>query len=287
MQVSTKMLLAWSAAETSRPTVILFLWSLHLPRSMWCTSLSIWIVNWIITSNEQSGGGTCTLCAVQEAGKVPPGNQKDNDTWTPKRQQKGEIKLTPGKGLQDLSCSVTDLIGQVVKANKVGLCSCLIYWECNAMKSIICRQEASFYKSLWQSSPSSNADDIGNLCSHQKHHLTRSLEAQLLRQSLDLALPNSTSHASNWLSNIQKGWRLHSLMSSIDAGCSLCEGNSATAPVWLFLQGFVDAEWAWCQLWGVERPGRGVQSWTERSNQRILSMAHNPSSETQDHPPST
>ena len=57
---------------------------------------------------------------------MPPGNQKDNDTWTPKRQQKGEIKLTPGKGLQDLSCSVTDLIGQVVKANKVGMCSPLI-----------------------------------------------------------------------------------------------------------------------------------------------------------------
>lgn len=51
---------------------------------------------------------------------MPPGNNKDNDTWTPKRAQKGEIKLTPGKGLQDLNCSVTDLVEQVVKGNKVG-----------------------------------------------------------------------------------------------------------------------------------------------------------------------
>lgn len=66
---------------------------------------------------------TCaaTAFAVQEAGQVPPGNNKDNDTWTPKRPQKGEIKLTPGKGVQDLNCSITDLIGQVVKANKVAL----------------------------------------------------------------------------------------------------------------------------------------------------------------------
>merc|ERR1712130_651420 len=43
--------------------------------------------------------------AVQETGKVPPGNNKDNDTWTPKRPQKGEIKLTPGKGIEDLKCT--------------------------------------------------------------------------------------------------------------------------------------------------------------------------------------
>jgi len=61
----------------------------------------------------------CWLPAVQETGKVPPGNNKDNDTWTPKRPQKGEIKLTPGKGIEDLNCTITDLIEQVVKSNKV------------------------------------------------------------------------------------------------------------------------------------------------------------------------
>jgi len=50
---------------------------------------------------------------------VPPGNNKDNDTWTPKRPQKVDIKLTPGKGIEDLNCSITDLIDQVVKSNKV------------------------------------------------------------------------------------------------------------------------------------------------------------------------
>lgn len=59
------------------------------------------------------------LAAVQGTGQVPPGNNKDNDTWTPKRPLKGEIKLTPGKGINDLNCSITDLIGQVVKSNKV------------------------------------------------------------------------------------------------------------------------------------------------------------------------
>ena len=52
---------------------------------------------------------------------MPPGNNKDNDTWTPKRPQKPEIKLTPGKGAQDLTCSMTDLIQQVVTSNKVRL----------------------------------------------------------------------------------------------------------------------------------------------------------------------
>ena len=50
---------------------------------------------------------------------MPPGNDRDNNTWTPKRPQKGELKLTPGKGVQDLTCSVTDLIDQVVKSSKV------------------------------------------------------------------------------------------------------------------------------------------------------------------------
>lgn len=36
------------------------------------------------------------------------------------RAAKPEIRLTPGKGLDDLTCSVEDLIDQVVKTCKVG-----------------------------------------------------------------------------------------------------------------------------------------------------------------------
>lgn len=60
------------------------------------------------------------VCAVRQNGEVPPGNAKGNTTWATRRgAARPEIKLTPGKGLQDLSCSVEDLIDQVVKSNKV------------------------------------------------------------------------------------------------------------------------------------------------------------------------
>ncbi|EIE27815.1 glutaredoxin [Coccomyxa subellipsoidea C-169] len=58
--------------------------------------------------------------AVAENGEVPPGNAKGNTTWAIRRAMaKPEIKLTPGKGLQDLTCSIEDLLDQVVKSNKV------------------------------------------------------------------------------------------------------------------------------------------------------------------------
>ncbi|CAL5224467.1 g7159 [Coccomyxa viridis] len=58
--------------------------------------------------------------AVNETGAVPPGNAKGNTTWSIRRSApKPELKLTPGKGLQDLTCSVEDLLDQVVKTNKV------------------------------------------------------------------------------------------------------------------------------------------------------------------------
>ena len=51
---------------------------------------------------------------------MPPGNAKGNATWSIRRSaSKPELKLTPGKGLQDLTCSVEDLVDQVVKTNKV------------------------------------------------------------------------------------------------------------------------------------------------------------------------
>ena len=43
-----------------------------------------------------------------------------NKQWTAKRvQSRPEIKLTPGKGVQDLTCSVTDLVDQVIRSTKV------------------------------------------------------------------------------------------------------------------------------------------------------------------------
>lgn len=58
---------------------------------------------------------------MNETGTIPPGNERGNDTWTPKKPQKPEIKLTPGKGLDDLNCTVEELITQVVKSNKARL----------------------------------------------------------------------------------------------------------------------------------------------------------------------
>ncbi|KAK9815477.1 hypothetical protein WJX72_004365 [[Myrmecia] bisecta] len=58
--------------------------------------------------------------AVQASGAIPPGNAPGEKLWTTRRSRaKPEIKLTPGKGIQDLTCSVSDLIDQVVKGNKV------------------------------------------------------------------------------------------------------------------------------------------------------------------------
>ncbi|KAK9820835.1 hypothetical protein WJX81_001306 [Elliptochloris bilobata] len=56
--------------------------------------------------------------AVDESGQVPPGNAAGNTQWTARRARP-EIRLTPGKGLADLKCSVEDLIDGVVKSNKV------------------------------------------------------------------------------------------------------------------------------------------------------------------------
>lgn len=58
--------------------------------------------------------------AVTATGQVPPGNAKGVKTWTQRRNvAKAEVKLTPGKGLADLSVPLEEIIGQVVKQNKV------------------------------------------------------------------------------------------------------------------------------------------------------------------------
>lgn len=65
--------------------------------------------------------------AVQSNGAVPPGNARNSpQQWVRKTPRaKPELKLTPGKGLQDLTCSVEDLLDTVVKSNKVcHYCTC-------------------------------------------------------------------------------------------------------------------------------------------------------------------
>ena len=75
-------------------------------------------VFWVLPTRAMPRG-PCA-CAVNETGSIPPGNAKGNTTWSIKRSApKPELKLTPGKGLQDLTCSVEDLVDQVVKTNKV------------------------------------------------------------------------------------------------------------------------------------------------------------------------
>lgn len=63
----------------------------------------------------------CACGAVQANGAVPPGNARNApQQWVRKSPRaKPELKLTPGKGLQDLTCSVEDLLDTVVKSNKV------------------------------------------------------------------------------------------------------------------------------------------------------------------------
>lgn len=56
--------------------------------------------------------------AVNESGQIPPGNAQEKDLWAAKRV-KPELKLTPGKGLQDLTVPLETLIDQVVKNTKV------------------------------------------------------------------------------------------------------------------------------------------------------------------------
>lgn len=59
--------------------------------------------------------------AVEANGSIPPGNAPGSQQqWVRKAlRAKAELKLTPGKGLQDLTCTVEDLLDSVVKSNKV------------------------------------------------------------------------------------------------------------------------------------------------------------------------
>ncbi|KAL4540741.1 hypothetical protein Ndes2526B_g03471 [Nannochloris sp. 'desiccata'] len=59
--------------------------------------------------------------AVNSIGAIPPGNAPGEKKWQQRRARaaKPEIRLTSGKGIEDLTCTVEFLIEQVVKSNKV------------------------------------------------------------------------------------------------------------------------------------------------------------------------
>lgn len=59
--------------------------------------------------------------AVEANGSIPPGNAPGaQQQWVRKAPRvKPELKLTPGKGIEDLTCSIEDLLDSVVKSNKV------------------------------------------------------------------------------------------------------------------------------------------------------------------------
>lgn len=57
---------------------------------------------------------------MKKTGAVPPGNAKGNKEWSSRqRAAKPEIRLTPGKGIQDLSVPLSDILQQVVDQNRV------------------------------------------------------------------------------------------------------------------------------------------------------------------------
>ena len=59
--------------------------------------------------------------AVAETGSVPSGNAPGEKKWQARRvrRAKPELKLTPGKGIEDLTCAVEDLVDKIVKDVKV------------------------------------------------------------------------------------------------------------------------------------------------------------------------
>lgn len=60
---------------------------------------------------------------MTDTGSIPPGNgdAEEKLLWQARKKPaaKPEIKLTPGKGVEDLTCDIKDLIAAVVKAEKV------------------------------------------------------------------------------------------------------------------------------------------------------------------------
>lgn len=60
-------------------------------------------------------------CSVGAMGMVPPGNAPGVKDWTQggTRTIKADLRLTPGTGTSQLTCSMEELIGKVVKSHRI------------------------------------------------------------------------------------------------------------------------------------------------------------------------
>lgn len=65
---------------------------------------------------------------VQQTNSVPPGNQPGDTTWTAPKSSassssssnaRSDIKLTPGKGADDLTVSIKELVDKVIQDNRI------------------------------------------------------------------------------------------------------------------------------------------------------------------------
>jgi len=57
--------------------------------------------------------------AIEESGSVPDGNMKGNTKWLPKKGGKPELKVTGGKGLDDLNIPLKDILNKIVAEHKI------------------------------------------------------------------------------------------------------------------------------------------------------------------------
>ena len=145
--------------------------------------------------------------AVQSNGAVPPGNARNSSQqWVRKTPRaKPELKLTPGKGLQDLTCSVEDLLDTVVKSNKVGhhcICQLLTLHLSANLQSIWCSTMwCCTQKCVLKPSNNPVLSVVPLVCAvpyspwEQQLHTRRSLALDLLNGTLLLANAASTLFA--------------------------------------------------------------------------------------------
>lgn len=99
------------------------LWQcLSLENDIFCLKCVNYSNNRIVCTQNVCAQRIATCSPVAETGTIPPGNMPGERKWAAKKSQqqaKPEIRLTPGKGLDDLTCSLDQLISQVVTSNKV------------------------------------------------------------------------------------------------------------------------------------------------------------------------
>lgn len=100
-----------AVCTTTRLPCSILCWSTRSPVCCWrlrgCFQTTLWLL----------------LLQVNETGSIPPGNgdAEEKRLWQTRRKPKAkpEIRLTPGKGVEDLKVDIKELIGMVVKSEKV------------------------------------------------------------------------------------------------------------------------------------------------------------------------